>query len=223
MTACAITTSSRSHWVGLTIFAAFLLTQNATASGPNNPRSDFSDAASDFSRAAADALRDRDRGDGIRFRSERENDIGDETHRSAMMPPPRPGTPTPYGPLPPPAPPFRDTVYGAHPTPGPPGGPSHLHPNYPDYQTRYGIWYQPRSFWEPFREIYRPSPFRPRGWGNLFNDDPCRHDRIDYNRYVVKDLPSRYGPSYYPLYQPPGECLIRPERHYRPPVWGAAE
>ena len=134
-----------------------------------------------------------------------------------------PGMPTPYGPLPPPAPPFRDTIHGAHANPGSPGSPGFLHPHFPEYQTRYGIWYQPRSFHEPAREVYRPSPFRPRGWGNLF-DDPCRHDRMDYNRYVVKDLPSRYGPSYYPKYTPPSECVIfRPERHYRPPVYGAAE
>jgi hypothetical protein len=145
---------------------------------------------------------------------------------TAVRPPvplPPVGTETPYGPLPPPAPPFRDTPYGAHANPGPPGGPSFLHPNFPAYQTQYGIWYQPRAFWEPVREVYRPQPFRPRGWGNLFVDDPCRKDRMDYNRYVVKDLPSRYGPSYYPLYQPPSECLIRPERHYVPPVWGSAE
>ncbi|HEX6983911.1 MAG TPA: hypothetical protein VF170_00980, partial [Planctomycetaceae bacterium] len=143
---------------------------------------------------------------------------------ASLRPVPPPGTPTPYGPLPPPAPPFRDTVYGAHANPGPPGSPGWLHPHFPEYQTRYGVWYQPRSFWEPQREVYRPQPFRPRGWGNLFVEDPCRHDRMDYNRYVVKDLPSRYGPSYYPLYQPPSECVIfRPERHYTPPVHGSAE
>jgi len=47
---------------------------------------------------------------------------------------------------------------------------------------------------------------------------------MDYNRYVVKDLPSRYGPSYYPKYTPASECVIfRPERHYTPPVYGGAE
>ncbi|MGC1273245.1 MAG: hypothetical protein WBC44_06025 [Planctomycetaceae bacterium] len=221
MTAVAVTLS-RSTWIGLTVYVAFLLMQSASASGPTD--AELSDAASDFSDAAADALLGGDRSDrseGIRFHSEDEPSASDAS--SSMMPPPPIGTPTPYGPLPPPSPPFRDTVYGAHANPGPPGGPSYLHPNLPDYQTKYGIWYQPRSFWEPRREVYRPSPFRPRGWGNLFNDDPCRRDRMDYNRYVVKDLPSRYGPSYYPLYQPPGECLVRPERHYTPPVWGAAE
>lgn len=132
------------------------------------------------------------------------------------------GSPTPYGPLPPPAPPFRDTIYGAHANPGPPGSPGELHPHYPEYQTRYGIWYQPRSFHEPTRKPYRPLPFRPRGLGNLFADD-CQHDRMDYNRYVVQELPSRYGPSYYPKYSWAAECLVRPERHYSPPVWGAAE
>lgn len=135
---------------------------------------------------------------------------------------PAPGSLTPYGPLPPPAPPFRDTVYGARANPGPPGSPGFLHPHYPEYQTRYGIWYQPDSFSEPAKAIYRPSPFRPRGFGNLFYE-PCRPDRMDYARAVVDDLPSRYGPAYYPHYTEPSECLVRPTRTYVPPVWGSAE
>ena len=200
MTAVAATLS-RTALGGLTLYVDFLLTTAAAT------------AADDASSERAAAGRD-----GSALTPE-----PDPLSSPAMVPVPPPGTPTPYGPLPPPAPPFRDTVYGAHINPGPPGGPSFLHPNLPEYQTKYGIWYQPRSFWEPSREVYRPQPFRPRGWGNLFVDDPCRRDRMDYNRYVVKDLPSRYGPSYYPLYQPPSEGLLRPERHYRPPVWGSAE
>ncbi|MDQ3333070.1 MAG: hypothetical protein M3552_20875 [Planctomycetota bacterium] len=150
------------------------------------------------------------------------DDASDAASPQAMQVPP-PGTPTPYGPLPPPAPPFRDTIYGAHINPGMPDSPAFLHPHLPEYQTLYGIWYQPRAYREPAKQVYRQSPFRPRGWGNLF-DDPCLTDRMDYNRYVVKDLPSRYGPSYYPKYVPASECVIfRPERHYTPPVYGAAE
>ena len=141
---------------------------------------------------------------------------------SSMRQVPPPGSPTPYGPLPPPAPPFRDTPYGAHANPGPPGSPGFLHPHFPEYQTRYGIWYQPDSFHESTKAVYRPSPFRPRGWGNLFYE-PCRPDRMDYARAVVDDLPSRYGPAYYPHYTEPSECLVRPTRRYVPPVWGAAE
>lgn len=142
---------------------------------------------------------------------------------AGTMPVPPVGTQTHYGPLPPPAPPFRDTMYGAHINPGAPNSPAFLHPHLPEYQSRYGIWYQPRSYQEAFKEPYRQSPFRPRGWGNLFYD-PCLNDRMDYNRFVVKDLPSRYGPSYYPKYVPASECMLfRPERHYTPPVYGAAE
>jgi hypothetical protein len=210
MTASAATLFRPAIWAGLTVYVAFLLTQaaNAQDAGPGlGPDRSAAGGALGLNESGSDALED------------------DRSTPAALPPvPPPPGTPTAYGPLPPPAPPFRDTVFGAHANAGPPGGPSFLHPNFPEYQTRYGIWYQPRSFWEPTREVYRPQPFRPRGWGNLFVDDPCRHDRMDYNRYVVKDLPSRYGPSYYPLYQPPSECVIfRPEREYHPPVHGSAE
>jgi hypothetical protein len=209
MTAVAATLS-RTLLGGLTLYVAFLVTTQAAAAA---------DGAQDDGRYADGGRDADDDGNGPEMTPE-----PDPLSSQGLTPVPPPGTPTPYGPLPPPAPPFRDTVYGAHANPGPPGGPSFLHPNLPEYQTKYGIWYQPRSFWEPMREVYRPQPFRPRGWGNTFVDDPCRHDRMDYNRYVVKDLPSRYGPSYYPLYQPPSECvLFRPEKCYRPPVWGSAE
>ncbi len=193
MTAVA-TTLSRSIWIGTTVYVAFLLTQAAQA-------------------AEVQQLHPTP---------------GSLSDQQPQGPPPTmqvppPGTPTAYGPLPPPAPPFRDTIYGAHINPGMPDSPAFLHPHLPEYQTRYGIWYQPRSYQEPRKEVYRQSPFRPRGFGNLFYD-PCLNDRMDYNRYVVKDLPSRYGPSYYPKYTPASECVIfRPERHYTPPVYGGAE
>lgn len=192
MTAVAATLS-RPVCAGLTVYVAFLLTQSGyAAQGPY----------------------------GSTLNPEPDPVSSGSPATPAPVPPP-PGSPTSYGPLPP-APPFRDSIYGAYPNPGPPGAPGYLHPHYPEYQTRYGIWYQPRSFQEPMKEPYRPSPFRPRGWGNLFYD-PCLRDRIDYNRYVVEELPSRYGPSYYPKYTPAAECLIRPERAYSPPVWGSAE
>lgn len=185
-------TLSRATWAGLTVYVAFLLTQAGYAAQTPN---------------------------GARLAPQ-----PDPLSQNVNVPPvpPPPGSPTPYGPLPPPAPPFRDTMYGAHANPGAPGSPGFLHPHYPEYQTRYGIWYQPKSFQEPYKEVYRPSPFRPRGWGNM-GYDPCLHDRMDYNRYVVEELPSRYGPSYYPKYTPASECLIRPERAYSPPVRGSAE
>lgn len=200
-----VTTLRRSAWIGLTLYVAFLLTIAAHAAGPVARSSSPPSAPESYvppapSRMTADS----------------------SPYGPPPSPPPAIGAPTPYGPLPPPAPPFQESIYGAQPNPGVPGSPGYLHPHYPEYQTRYGIWYQPRSFHEPFREPYRPDPFRPRGWGNLFADD-CRRVRMDYNRYVVKDLPSHYGPSYYPKYSQAGECLLRPERHYSPPVWGAAE
>ena len=205
MTALAMTLR-RSVWIGLTVYVAFLLTIAAHAAAPV-PRPSSPPPA-----------------DGSYVPPAPPVPMYGEASPYRPMPQPAPaiGAPTPYGPLPPPAPPFRDSIYGAHATPGAPGSPGYLHPHYPTYQSRYGIWYQPRSFHEAFREPYRPDPFRPRGWGNIFNDD-CRRVRMDYNRYVVKDLPSQYGPSYYPNYSEASEGLLRPERHYSPPVWGAAE
>jgi hypothetical protein len=43
-----------------------------------------------------------------------------------------------------------------------------------------------------------PRPFRPRGYGALFNR-PCAAHRLDYNRYVVPEQRSEYGPAYYGL------------------------
>ena len=124
-----------------------------------------------------------------------------------------PGPPRPAVDVLPGTPFFADSQYGARPDPGPPGAPGFGLPHRPEQTNRYGIWYRPKSFHAPNRAVYRPSPFRPRGFGNLF-DRPCVPDRLDYARYTVRDLPSRYGPTYYPHYRENTECLIRPTRSY---------
>ncbi len=108
---------------------------------------------------------------------------------------------------------FADTEFGAQPTPGEPGAPGFGLPHRSEQSARYGIWYRPKSLHAPNRAVYRPSPWRPRGFGNLF-DRPCVTDRMDYSPYAVEDLPSRYGPTYFPHYRENTECLIRPTRHY---------
>lgn len=193
-------TLARPAWAGLTVYVAFLLSFAAHAAGP---------ARTPVPPAPAPAATDP-------------GAIAQAPANMAARPAPAIGSPTPYGPLPPPAPAFSDTIYGSRATPGPPGAPGFLHPHFPENQSHYGIWYQPRSYLASQRKPYRPRPFRPRGFGNVFYE-PCRQLRMDYNREVVTDLPSQYGPSYYPHYSWPSECLFRPERHYSPPIWGEAE
>ncbi|MFQ5731453.1 MAG: hypothetical protein ACE5KM_05820 [Planctomycetaceae bacterium] len=93
-------------------------------------------------------------------------------------------------------PPFRDGPFGHHHHAGLPddGGQGYRHFDHPNY--RYGLWYRPHAFGYGVAERCPASPFRPRGYGNLFND-PSTCYRIDYNRYVVKNYASDYGPSYY--------------------------
>ncbi|MEM9701671.1 MAG: hypothetical protein AAF907_04425 [Planctomycetota bacterium] len=124
-----------------------------------------------------------------------------------------PGPPRPAVQSPPGAPFFADTEYGARPNLGHPCAPSAGSPHRMEQSNRYGIWYRPKSFNAPNRAVYRPSPFRPRGFGNLF-DRPCVTDRMDYTPYSVRDLPSRYGPTYFPHFRKNTECLVRPTRHY---------
>ena len=133
-----------------------------------------------------------------------------EFGRAEVPGPPRPGVDALPG-----TPFFADTEYGARPGPGVPGAPGFGLPHRPEPINRYGVWYAPKLFHAPNRAVYRPSPFRPRGFGNLF-DRPCVPDRIDYTAYTVRDLPSRYGPTYYPHFRENTECLIRPTRGYDP-------
>lgn len=74
------------------------------------------------------------------------------------------------------------------------GGIGYRHYDYPGY--RYGVWYRPHRFGWGIAERCAPAPFRPRGYGNLFNE-PSTCYRMDYNRYVLKNHRTDYGPAYY--------------------------
>jgi len=93
-------------------------------------------------------------------------------------------------------PPFRDLPFGTVPHYGTSedGGVGYRHYDFPNY--RYGIWYRPRGFGWGIAERCAPQPFRPRGYGNLFNEPSTRY-RMDYNRYVLTNYRTDYGPSYY--------------------------
>lgn len=93
-------------------------------------------------------------------------------------------------------PPFRDGQFGHLPHLGQPddGGQGYPHYDYPNY--RYDLWYRPHAFGWGKAERCAPDPFRPRGLGNVFNE-PSTCYRLDYNRYVIKNYRSEYGPSYY--------------------------
>jgi hypothetical protein len=93
-------------------------------------------------------------------------------------------------------PPFRDSFLGAQPYLGRPdqGGVGYTHYDYQRY--RYDIWYRPHAFGYGAAERCTPSPFRPRGYGNLFAE-PSTCYRMDYSRYALKNYGTDYGPSYY--------------------------
>ena len=97
-------------------------------------------------------------------------------------------------PAPPRPPHFRDTIYGARPQPGYPMTAAEGHPHYMCPPRHYGLWYRPAAFAEDNGDACRSRPFNPRGYGV-----PHRRTdvRMDYHRYVVKELPSVHGPSYY--------------------------
>lgn len=109
--------------------------------------------------------------------------------------------------------PFANSPFGAHPTLGTPenGGQGYPHYSMPDY--RYDVWYRPDRFGWGVAERCAPPPFRPRGYGNLFNR-PSTCYRMDYNRYVLKNHRTDYGPSYY-FRSPDQRCpdLDHSERH----------
>ena len=78
------------------------------------------------------------------------------------------------------------------------GGPTGGLLNYDRPFRNYGTWYRPKAFSLTPRERCQPGPFRPRGYGNLFNrqSDPRR---MDYAAYQIKDSRSVFGPSYYAI------------------------
>lgn len=116
---------------------------------------------------------------------------------------------------PPQIPPFRNSEFGAYPHFGTPedGGAGYRH--YDDPAYRYDIWYRPHAFGWGIPERCAPAPFRPRGYGNLFAE-PSTCYRMDYNRYVLKNHRTDYGPSYYRR-SPDQRCdTYDHSGHYRP-------
>lgn len=98
----------------------------------------------------------------------------------------------------------------AQPHAGGAGWPSAGYPHYEDPPHFYDPWFRPRAFGLGKEERCRHHrPFRPRGYGNLFNR-PSTPFRMDYHRYVVLDPYSGYGPSYYRRLPDP-RCL-----HFKP-------
>ena len=92
--------------------------------------------------------------------------------------------------------PFRDTEYGQMIHLGDGDSPGRGYPHFDSAYRRYGIWYRPRSFGWDVAERCAPRPFRPRGYGNLFNETSMCH-RMDYHRFEIRNYRSEYGPSYY--------------------------
>jgi hypothetical protein len=101
-------------------------------------------------------------------------------------------------------PPFQHGYYGDNPHLGQGDDPGQGYPHYDHPSHRYGQYYRPKAFGRGAAERCAPSPFRPRGYGNLFNESSMCH-RIDYHRYALKDHASDFGPSYYRR-QPDPRC-----------------
>jgi hypothetical protein len=95
---------------------------------------------------------------------------------------------------------LRDTAVGSRPHVASTMDPAHGYPHYDLPSKHYGMWYRPAAFAEDTQNKCASRVFAPRGygWGNRLD---CT--QMDYNPYVVKQLPSRHGPSYY--HRPPLE------------------
>jgi hypothetical protein len=91
---------------------------------------------------------------------------------------------------------FRNTEFGAGPHPGPPTAPSRGYSHYDFPSERHGIWYRPKSFGLGKAERCSPGPFRPRGYGSLFNRATTCY-RMDYHPYIAESVEGRFGPAYY--------------------------
>lgn len=92
-------------------------------------------------------------------------------------------------------PPFvRDTSYGARPNGGQPCSPTEGYQHYDLPSKHYGVWYRPSAAAEDTMPRCKSRPFAPRGFGWANRKSGCQ---IDYHPYVVKQLPSPLGPSYY--------------------------
>ncbi|GAB4146683.1 MAG: hypothetical protein Tsb009_19480 [Planctomycetaceae bacterium] len=100
--------------------------------------------------------------------------------------------------------PFQYGDYGHLPHEGDGESPAQGYPHYDHPSKRYGHFYRPKAFGRGVEERCAPSPFRPRGYGDLFNE-PTTCYRMDYHRFTLKNGSSLYGPSYYRR-QPDPRC-----------------
>ena len=89
---------------------------------------------------------------------------------------------------------FRDTRLGAHPHGGANCDPAQGYKHYDHPSRRYGMWYRPAAFAEDVNPRCKPRIYAPRGYGWANRLNPTQ---MDYCPYVVKQLPSVHGPSYY--------------------------
>lgn len=89
---------------------------------------------------------------------------------------------------------LRDTQLGARPHGGHSCSPTLGHQHYDLPSKHYGMWYRPAAFAEDTNPQCKSRIFNPRGsgWGHRLD---CL--QMDYHPYVVKQLPSSLGPSYY--------------------------
>ncbi len=96
----------------------------------------------------------------------------------------------------------RDTRYGARPNAGSSGSPTHGYDHYDLPSKHYGLWFRPAAAAEDECQHCRSRPFAPKGYGWANRRTGFE---IDYHPYVVKQLPSVHGPSYY-YRQPRSAC-----------------
>jgi hypothetical protein len=89
---------------------------------------------------------------------------------------------------------LRDTQLGARPHGGHQCSPTQGYQHYDLPSKHYGMWFRPAAFAEDTNPQCKPRIFNPRGygWGHRLD---CQ--QMDYHPYVVKNLPSTHGPSYY--------------------------
>jgi hypothetical protein len=96
----------------------------------------------------------------------------------------------------------RDTRYGARPSFGSPGSPTQGYDHYDLPSKHYGLWFRPSAAAEDECQHCRSRPFAPKGYGWANRRTGFE---IDYHPYVVRQLPSVHGPSYY-YRQPRSAC-----------------
>jgi hypothetical protein len=96
----------------------------------------------------------------------------------------------------------RETRYGARPNVGSSGSPTHGYDHYDLPSKHYGLWFRPSAAAEDECQHCRSRPFAPKGYGWANRRTGFE---IDYHPYVVRQLPSVHGPSYY-YRQPRSAC-----------------